>query len=159
MNTDAVNSSTSSAAADTDPTTFRCFSPTFEETFASAIEDFGGSVFAKLGWRAPRDTENWLHGLEINNMEDFLTAFKSSGILTELLEEYENEFEIEDSKSNDTLTITAQDNSQPLNPVHSSESTSLLDKGLYIILKKHYTIHKHLLVRCFVRSGKLIGIC
>lgn len=65
---------------------FRVFSQEFEDTVRETLEEYG-SIFVKLNDRAPRDIENWLHRLQIYSMEELLTGLKSSGILTELLED------------------------------------------------------------------------
>lgn len=98
-NANTENNNHSTSYHSNSSVTFREFSPEFESAFANALEEFDGSLFVKLAWRAPRDTENWLLGLEITNMEDLLTALKSSGILTDILEDYEKLFEISDPAS------------------------------------------------------------
>ncbi|KAL4496757.1 hypothetical protein ABPG73_011723 [Tetrahymena malaccensis] len=123
---------------------FRIFSKEFEEQIKETFDDFE-SVFVKLNWRSPRDTENWLHGLQIDNLEDLLTVLKSSGILAELLEEYKDQFGL-------CSTINTENQFEQVQQQIDSQM------GLYLILKKWYNLHKHMMVRCFVRNKKLIAI-
>lgn len=72
-----------------------------DEEIIKTIENYDGVVFVKLNWKAPKvkrkimsiififkDVEGWVPQLKCQNMEDVLTALKSSSIIGEMLENW-----------------------------------------------------------------------
>lgn len=60
----------------------------FETDIKNILEEYK-SVFIKLNWWAPKDCSSWAYDLKFDNLHDIFMALKTSGLLMEMVADYE----------------------------------------------------------------------
>lgn len=69
--------------------------PVLEQFIKEILDEFDGKVFIKLNWRAPLDCGNWVQDMCFDDLHDIFMALKTSGIIMEMISDYDDILNVE----------------------------------------------------------------
>ncbi|GMF23768.1 unnamed protein product [Phytophthora lilii] len=104
---------------------------TVREQVEKVLEDFGGKLFPKTNWSAPRDAAWMLGSLKCTSFEDVFLLLQASDFVV-------------------------HDLTQPY--IGCSEETEKTPSGHYLVLKKWCNFLDSMLFRCFVVGHRLVAV-
>ncbi|KAM3140276.1 hypothetical protein pb186bvf_007632 [Paramecium bursaria] len=111
--------------------------PELEKIINEILDDYE-SVFIKLNWRAPMDLQREFPNLKFSSMYDIFLALKTSGIISELIEEHDQQ-----------LYKNKNDQCQLINAPQ---------EGYILELRKYYILDPLKEYRCFVKNNRLVAV-
>lgn len=148
-----------------------------DEKIREVIEKYGGDVFPKLDWSAPRDAAWILPGqtLKCTTPADVYLLLKSSDFISKDVMQAQELQNGVDAAANGTgqptdaggdlpeaelasLSLSTAPASETADPTTSGTASPRGKVNLNLVLKRHFAVNPSHEFRCFVRAGTFVAI-